>query len=284
MKIRTEGIMPDNPKPRSWLERISSSLTSEPRDRQELIEVLHDAEKSHVLNHEAMTMIEGVLQVTEMQVRDVMVPRSQMIVIHSNLPLEKIIPIIIESGHSRFPVVDDDMDNVHGMLLAKDLLRYRTTPEPPFLIKDSLRPVTFIPESKRLDSLLKEFRHKRNHMAMVVDEYGGVAGLITIEDVIEQIVGEIEDEYDAEDADSEFIEKINNHEYIINPILEIADFNEYFNTQLIDEQFDTIGGLVLHQFGHLPKPGEETNIDVYHFTVLHSDNRRIRSLKMEIRG
>lgn len=283
MKLKTEGVMTE--KNKSWLERLSSALGNEPRDREELIEFLHDAEKSHLLNHESLTMIEGVLQVSEMQVREVMVPRSQMVVIKKAAPLEEILPIIIDSGHSRFPVISDSLDHVNGILLAKDLLRYASNQaDKKFNIEEILRPVTFIPESKRLDTLLKEFRDKQNHMAMVADEYGGIAGLITIEDVIEQIVGDIDDEYDAEDSENDFIEKINNHEFIINPILEIKEFNEYFQAKLSDEQYDTIGGLVLHQFGHLPKHGEETDIGNYHFTVMHSDNRRIQSLKMEIRG
>lgn len=276
--------MTDQSKPRSWLERLSGVLMHEPRDRKELIEVLHEAEKSHVLNHESLTMIEGVLEVSEMQVRDVMIPRAHMVTIQHQHHLEQILPIIIDSGHSRFPVVGENADDVIGILLAKDLLRYCINKNEPFILNNILRPAIFVPESKRLDSLLKELRDKHHHIAVVVDEYGGIAGLVTIEDIIEQIVGDIEDEYDREENENELIKKINEKEFIITPILSIEDFNEYFGTQFNTEQFDTIGGLVLNQFGHLPHHGEETHLGIYHFTVLHSDKRRINSLRMEIKN
>lgn len=275
--------MTDSHKPKSWFGRLSGALNSEPRDRKELRNFLHEAEKSQVLNHEALMMIEGVLQVSEMQVRDVMVPRPHMVVIRQDLTLDKIISIVIESGHSRFPVVGETPDDVVGILLAKDLLRYSMGTDKPFFIQEVMRAPTFVPESKRLDSLLKELRDKHNHLAIVVDEYGGIAGLATIEDVIEEIVGEIEDEYDVESSNTQFIESLGEDEYMIKPILPIEDFNEFFGAKLSDEQFDTIGGLVLSQFGHLPHHGEETDIDIYHFTVMQSDKRRIQSLKMQIR-
>src|SRR3990167_920069 len=275
--------MTDSHKPKSWFGRLSGALNSEPRDRKELRNFLHEAEKSQVLNHEALMMIEGVLQVSEMQVRDVMVPRPHMVVIRQDLTLDKIIGIVIESGHSRFPVVGETPEDVVGILLAKDLLRYSIGTDKPFFIQEVMRTPTFVPESKRLDSLLKELRDKHNHLAIVVDEYGGIAGLATIEDVIEEIVGEIEDEYDVDSSNTQFIEPLGEGGYIIKPILPIEDFNEFFGAKLSDEQFDTIGGLVLSQFGHLPRHGEEADIDIYHFTVMQSDKRRIQSLKMQIR-
>jgi magnesium and cobalt transporter len=224
-------------------------------------------------------MIESVVQVAEMQVRDVMIPKSQMVVVEHDAHLETLLPLVIESGHSRFPVLDDTGNDVIGMILAKDLLKYcfkKSTEE--FKLEDVLRAVVFVPQSKRLDILLREFRVKRNHMAIVIDEYGHVAGLVTIEDVLEQIVGEIEDEYDIdEDVD---IKKHDNDIYIVKAGAKIENFNEYFNTHLSDEEFDTIGGLVLQGFGYLPKRGETLFIGNYRFKVLHSDNRRIYLLEV----
>jgi len=266
---------------RSWLERLSQALLREPQDREQLIELLRDAEQRNLLDANALGMIEGVLQISEMQVRDIMVPRAQMIVIEDENP-EVFLPLVIESGHSRFPVLGESRDEIIGILLAKDLLNYKSLPNPShFPLRDLLRPVVFVPESKHLNILLQEFRHNRNHMAIVVDEYGGVSGLITIEDVLEQIVGDIEDEYDIDDET--FIKKINETQYTVKALTPIEEFNEYFSAQLADDEFDTIGGLVMQAFGHLPKRGEVTTINHFRFKVLHADSRRIRLLKVTLK-
>jgi len=261
---------------KSWLERLSDLLIREPKDREQLMAVLRDAEDRDILSSDMLSMIESVLQVSEMQVREVMVPRSQMVVIEKEDSLEKILPIVIESGHSRFPVVADD--DVTGILMAKDLLVYGFQEKSNFNMREILRPAVFVPQSKRLDILLREFRVNRNHMAIVIDEYGHVAGLVTIEDVLEQIVGDIEDEYDIDEDDD--IKKHEDGRYTIKASTAIDDFNDYFNTQFSDEEFDTIGGLVAKAFGHLPKRGETISLNHYHFKVLHSDNRRIHLLEM----
>lgn len=266
---------------RSWLERLSHALLGEPRDREQLIEVLRDAQRRDLFDADALGMIEGVLQVSEMQVRDVMIPRSQMVVVARDATPEEILPIITDSGHSRFPVVGDSRDEVVGILLAKDLLRYCSEGrEGNFSVRDVLRPAVFIPESKRLNVLLKEFRSSRNHMAIVVDEYGGVAGMVTIEDVLEQIVGEIEDEHDIDEA--AFILKHNDTHYTVKALTPIEDFNEYFGTTFSDEEFDTIGGLVMKTLGHLPKRGETATIEHLLFKVLRADNRRIHMLQLTV--
>lgn len=264
-------------KQRSWFERLSDLLIREPKDRAQLMEVLRDAEDRDILSAEILSMLESVLQVSEMQVREVMVPKSQMVFIESDSSLEEILPHVIESGHSRFPVVNDD--DVIGILLAKDLLKYFFNDHNgDFSIKALLRPAVFTPQSKRLDILLREFRVNRNHMAIVIDEYGHVAGLITIEDVLEQIVGNIEDEYDIDEDDD--IKKLDEYSYTIKASTPIDDFNEYFNTDFSDEEFDTIGGLILKGFGHLPKRGEIIKLMDFRFKVLHSDNRRIHLLEL----
>jgi magnesium and cobalt transporter len=266
-------------KQRSWFERLSDMLIREPKDREQLMNVLRDAEERDILSSEMLSMIESVLQVSEMQVREVMIPKAQMIVIENDSSLETILPLIIESAHSRFPVVDSTGNDVIGIVLAKDLLKYffnKSANE--FKVSDILRPAVFVPQSKRLDILLKEFRANRNHMAIVIDEYGHVAGLVTIEDVLEQIVGDIEDEYDIDEDD-----EIKRHEdgtFTVKASTPIEDFNEYFDTEFSDEEFDTIGGLVLQGFGHLPKRGESMKIENYKFKVLHSDNRRIYLLEV----
>ncbi|MFN2308814.1 MAG: apolipoprotein N-acyltransferase [Gammaproteobacteria bacterium] len=239
---------------RTWFERLGNALLREPRDREQLIELLRDAQRRNLLDADALGMIESVLQVGEMQVRDIMIPRAQMVVVDRDASPEVILPVIIESGHSRFPVISDSRDEVVGILLAKDLLRFRFEGDVPFDIKDVMRPAVFIPESKRLNVLLNEFRASRNHLAIVVDEYGGVAGMVTIEDVLEQIVGEIEDEHDIdEDA---FIRQRSENHYIIKALMPIEDFNAHFNADFSDEEFDTVGGLVTQAFGYMPKRGE----------------------------
>jgi magnesium and cobalt transporter len=265
---------------RSWLERLSSLLIREPKDRAQLMEVLRDAEDRNILSAENLSMIESVLQVSEMQVREVMIPKSQMTSIENKSSLDTLLPIVIESAHSRFPVVDEESGDVIGILLAKDLVKYFFNRESrEFSVADVLRPAVFVPQSKRLDVLLREFRIKRNHMAIVIDEYGHVSGLVTIEDVLEQIVGEIEDEYDVDEEDD--IKKHTDGTYTVKASTAIDDFNDHFNTQFSDEEFDTIGGLVLKGFGHLPKRGETLKIENYQFKVLHSDNRRIHLLEVK---
>ncbi len=261
-----------------WLERLSNWLSREPEDREELVELLHSAFEKNLLDADALSMIEGVMQVSEMQVRDIMIPRSQMDVIDISDPPEKFIPLVIETAHSRFPVIDDNKDDIIGILLAKDLLRYYAGED--FNVREMLRPAVFIPESKRLNVLLKEFRGNRNHIAIVVDEYGGVAGMVTIEDVLEQIVGDIEDEYDY-DEDEDNIFQDTSGRYRIKALTEISDFNEVLGTDFSDEEFDTIGGLVISKFGYLPKRGEQISFDGLRFTVLRADSRRLHSLLME---
>ena len=266
---------------RSWLDRLNLAVLGEPRDRRQLMELLHGAERRHLLDGDALTMIEGVLQVSEMQVRDVMIPRAQMVVVSRDATPEQLLPIIVDSGHSRFPVVGDNRDEIAGILLAKDLLRYYAEGgSGAFNLREALRPAVFIPESKRLNMLLKEFRASRNHMAIVVDEYGGVAGLVTIEDVLEQIVGEIDDEHDVEEG--ALIFKQGDNRYAVRAITPIQDFNDYFGTAYSDEEFDTIGGLLMHALGHLPKRGETVTLGALRFKVVRADNRRLYLLHVSL--
>jgi len=262
----------------SWLERLGALLMREPEDREQLVELLHSAYERNLLDADALAMIEGVLQVSESQVRDIMIPRAQMDVVDINDPPEKFLPFVIATAHSRFPVTDKDRDDVIGILLAKDMLRYYAGEE--VNVRAMLRPAVFIPESKRLNVLLKEFRSNRNHIAIVVDEYGGVAGLVTIEDVLEQIVGEIEDEFDF-DEDEDNILRDRHGRYRVKALTEIADFNEALGTQFSDEDFDTVGGLVVSQFGRLPKRGESVFLEGLKFQVLRADSRRLHSLLVE---
>ena len=266
------------PKP-GWLERLSALLLREPGDREQLVALLHSAYERDLLDSDALSMIEGVMQVSEMQARDIMVPRSQMDVIDISETPDKFIPLMIETAHSRFPVTENDKNNVIGILLAKDLLRYYAGEEE-FNVREMLRPAVFIPESKRLNVLLKDFRSNRNHIAIVVDEYGSVAGLVTIEDVLEQIVGEIEDEYDFDEAEDNIVQETNGH-YRVKAVTEIADFNQTLGAKFDDEDYDTIGGLVLNKFGRLPKRGESIVIGNFKFTVLHADSRRLHTLLVE---
>lgn len=262
----------------SWLERLGALLMREPEDRDQLIELLHSAYERNLLDADALAMIEGVLQVSESQVRDVMIPRAQMDVIDINDPPEKFLPFVISTAHSRFPVIDKDRDDVIGILLAKDMLRYYAGEE--VNVRAMLRPAVFIPESKRLNVLLKEFRSNRNHIAIVVDEYGGVAGLVTIEDVLEQIVGEIEDEFDFDEAEDNII-RDRHGRYRVKALTEIDDFNETLGTAFSDEDFDTVGGLVVSKFGRLPKRGESVVLEGLRFQVLRADSRRLHSLLVE---
>jgi magnesium and cobalt transporter len=262
----------------SLLERLSALLMREPEDREQLLKLLHSAFERNLLDADALSMIEGALQVSEMQVRDIMVPRSQMDMIDVNETPDKFIPQVIATAHSRFPVIDKNRDDVIGVLLAKDLLRYYAGEEE-FNVRDMLRPAVFVPESKRLNVLLREFRANRNHMAIVVDEYGGVAGLVTIEDVLEQIVGEIEDEYDFDDSEDNIVREQGGN-YRVKAQTEIADFNQAFGTKFSNTDFDTVGGLVLHRFGRLPKRGEAITIDGLRVQVLRADSRRLHALQV----
>ncbi|RMD79342.1 MAG: HlyC/CorC family transporter, partial [Gammaproteobacteria bacterium] len=263
---------------RSWLERLGQALAGEPKDRQELLELLRDAQARGVLDPDALGMIEGVLQVAELRVRDIMVPRAQMVVVEREASFEEILPVVIRSAHSRFPVVGESRDEVVGILLAKDLLAYCGRDPRSFRMREVLRPAVFIPESKRLNVLLKEFRASRNHMAIVVDEYGGVAGLVTIEDVLEQIVGEIADEHDVEE--DSYIKKHSEQEYVVKAVTPIEEFNEYFGTAFDEEAFDTIGGLVLKHFGRMPRRGEAVELGGFRFQVLSADSRRLHLLRV----
>jgi len=263
----------------SLLERLSHFLLREPEDREQLVELLHGAYENSLMDSDSLAMIEGVLQVSEMQVRDIMIPRSQMDVIDITHPPETFIPHVIETAHSRFPVIEDNKNDVIGILLAKDLLRYYAGED--FEVRDMLRPAIFIPEAKRLNVLLKEFRSNRNHIAIVVDEYGGIAGMVTIEDVLEQIVGDIEDEYDYDEDEDNIIQNADG-QFRVKALTEIADFNEIVGTDFSDEEFSTIGGLVVNKFGHLPKRNDEINFDGLHIKVLRADSRRLHSISVEI--
>ena len=269
--------MTEDSKP-SLLERLSAMLMREPEDREQLVTLLHSAFERNLLDGDALSMIEGALQVSEMQVRDIMVPRSQVDVIDVNEPPDKFIPHVIATAHSRFPVIDKNRDDVIGILLAKDLLRYYAGEEE-FRVRAMLRPAVFVPESKRLNVLLREFRANRNHMAVVVDEYGGVAGLVTIEDVLEQIVGEIEDEYDFDESEDNIVRE-QSGDYRVKAQTEIADFNQIFGTQFSDTDFDTVGGMVLDRLGRLPKRGEAITIGGLRFHVLRADSRRLHVLQV----
>ena len=270
--------MDDTHSKRSLLERLSALIMREPEDREQLLELLHGAYEHNLLDADALAMIEGVLQVSEMQARDIMVPRSQMDVIDINESPDQFIPMVMQTAHSRFPVIGENKDDVIGILLAKDLLRYYAGEEE-FNVRDMLRPAVFIPESKPLNVLLKEFRKNRNHIAIVVDEYGGVAGLVTIEDVLEQIVGDIEDEYDFEDVENNIVPE-KGGQYRVKALTEIDDFNAAFGTHFSDEEFDTIGGLILKLFGRVPKRGEQSSFDGLTFRVLRADSRRIHLLQV----
>lgn len=267
-------------KPRSWMERLTAMLAGEPQNREQLMEVLRDAEENKIVSSEMLGMIERILQVSEMQVREVMVPKSQMVSLDKDSTLQELIPLVIESGHSRFPVFESNGECA-GIMLAKDLLKYGfSKDETQFNINDILRPAFYTPQSKRLDILLREFRVNRNHLAIVLDEYGHIAGLVTIEDVLEQIVGEIEDEYDIDEEDGH-IKKLSDGAYIVKAATPIEEFNEYFKAHFSEEEFDTIGGIVLQGFGHLPKRGENIKINNWRFKILNGDNRRIYLLEVK---
>jgi magnesium and cobalt transporter len=262
-----------------WLRRITETFSNEPRDMEGLAGTLQHARERGIISADALEMLEGVLEVVEMQVRDIMVPRSQMVIVNRDDPPEDILQAVIEAGHSRYPVIGEDRDQVVGILLAKDLLRYFVDGgRSSFDIKEVLRPVAFIPESKRLSELLKEFRASHHHMAIVVDEYGGVSGLVTIEDVLEQIVGDIGDEYDTDDDLD--IRKEGERQFSVKGTTRIDEFNQYFGTDFSDEDFDTISGLVISYLSRLPRRGETFTLDGLEFRVLRADRRRLDLLRV----
>jgi magnesium and cobalt transporter len=277
----SDGTPPSSqPHQRSLLERISFFLTGEPQDHQDLLEILRDSQQKHLLDADALLMMEGVMQVSELRVRDIMIPRSQMAVVPRNAELESIFPLVVEFAHSRFPVIEEDRSKVVGILLAKDLLAHALHNKT-LKVEAIMRPASVVPESKRLNVLLKEFRTERNHMAIVVDEYGSAAGLVTIEDILEQIVGKIEDEHD-EDEIQEYIIQRGEREYIINALTPIEEFNEYFGADLEDDDCDTIGGLIVQRLEHFPQRGEKIELDGFCFEVLRADTRRVHLLKLKL--
>ena len=266
---------------KTWINRLMSGFSSEPKSREDLINIIKDAAANQLLDDEAVSMIEGAIDVHERQVREVMVPRSQMVVIGIDEGAEQLLPTVIESAHSRFPVIGESADDVKGILLAKDLLPLILNGTEGFSLENVIRPASIIPESKRLNVLLREFRENRYHMALVIDEYGAIAGLVTIEDVLEKIVGDIEDETDEEDEDG-FIRKVSDNEYVIKALLPIDEFNEEFGAKFDDNEFDTIAGILIRAFGHLPSRNEHVEIDGFEFRVLYADSRQIHLIRLTI--
>ncbi len=272
----------DASSPRSWLEKLSQAWSNEPKDRASLLELLQDARQRKLLDADALAMMEGVMRVSEMRVRDVMIHRTQMVIVEADWPLSSLVSAVLESGHSRFPVIAENRDQVIGILLAKDLLPYLTEDKPCFQLEDVLRPTQFIPESKHLNALLKEFRISRLHIAIVVDEYGGVAGLVTVEDLLEEIVGEIDDEHDEEDE--ALIRLQGDQEFIVKALTPVEDFNAYFQATLPEDKTDTVGGLVMMELGRLPKQNEIVALGHFRFEVMRADNRRLHVLKLQLLG
>ena len=274
---------PHQPKPqetKSWLGKITDAFSNEPESQADVLKFLDNIQSLNLIDDVARRVMEGAMNVSEMQVRDIMIPRPQMVVLQENQTPEELLPLIIESGHSRFPVIGDNTDELLGVLLAKDLLPLVLNQSlDKFKLRDLIRPLTVIPESKRLTTLLTEFRTNHNHMAAVIDEYGGIAGLVTIEDVLEEIVGEIEDEYDIDDEDKYFKE-LDDGKVIVNALTPIDEFNEYFSQNISDEEFDTIGGILMQHFGRLPRRNESTHLDGLDIRILNSDSRRIRFLQI----
>ncbi|WP_191968656.1 HlyC/CorC family transporter [Cellvibrio sp. KY-GH-1] len=267
---------------RSWLDKLLHAFSAEPKSRDELMEIIKDAADNQLLDQEALSIIEGALDVSSLQAREIMVPRSHIVAIRIEDSPQEYLPKIIESGHSRFPVIGENIDDVRGILLAKDLLPLALKGTDNFNIETILRPANVVPESKRVNVLLREFRENRYHMALVMDEYGGITGLLTIEDILEEIVGEIEDETDEEEETSDFIKRVSENDYIVKALTSIESFNEFFNTEFSDEDFDTIGGILMQEFGHLPKRNEIVQLDNMQFRVLYADNRQIHLLRLTI--
>ena len=263
---------------KSWLEKLAQAFAQEPKTRKELFELLREANRNKLLDNDALAIVEGAIQVADLQVRDIMIPRSQMISIKACQTPEEFLPAIIDAAHSRYPVIGENNDEVLGILLAKDLLPLILKKPGKFDLRSMLRPCNFVPESKRLNVLLKEFRANHNHMAVVIDEYGGVAGLVTIEDVLEQIVGDIEDEHDVEE--DSYIRPLPTGDYIVKALTPVDDFNDFFNSGFSEDEFDTIGGVVMSAFGHLPKRNEIIEVDRMRFRVLNADSRRLHLLRI----
>ncbi|WP_188150440.1 HlyC/CorC family transporter [Teredinibacter waterburyi] len=272
----------DSPKSRSWLDRMLNGFSNEPKSREELLDIIKGAAENKVVDQEALSIIEGALDVANLQVREIMIPRSQMVLIKDSETPADFLPKVIESGHSRFPVIGESSDDVKGILLAKDLLHLILQGQENFDWNTVLRTANIIPESKRLNILLKEFREKRYHMALVIDEYGGISGLVTIEDILEEIVGEIEDETDEEDED--FIRRVSETDYILKALTPIEDFNDFFHTQFSDVEFDTIGGLITQAFGHMPSRNETVDMEKFTFRVLYSDSRQIHLVRATLKS
>jgi hemolysin (HlyC) family protein len=268
------------PQSKSFIDRIGLLLTGEPKDQDDLLDILREAQKRRLLDSDALSMIEGVLQVSEMRVRDIMIPRIQMVVVPKDAELETIFPLVAEFGHSRYPVIEEDRSKVVGVLMAKDLLA-NALQDKTLRVEDIMRPASIVPESKRLNVLLKEFRTERNHMAIVVDEYGTAAGLVTIEDVLEQIVGEIEDEHDS--SDEEYILQRSKSEFTLKALTPIEAFNEFFSADLSDVECDTIGGFIVQQLEHLPKKGEKLDYERFRFEIIRADNRRLHLIKLKLK-
>ncbi|MCH2566971.1 MAG: CBS domain-containing protein [Pseudomonadales bacterium] len=270
--------MSDDEEHLGWLERLSQVFILEPTSRRQLLETLRSAQERDLLDVEALSIIEGAMTVAEMQVREIMIPRSQVVFLKAEMAVQDILPLVIESGHSRFPVLGEKPNDVQGILLAKDLLPLAKKGRQKFVLKDALRPCNSVPESKRLNVLLQEFRANRNHMAIVLNEFGDISGIVTIEDVLEQIVGDIEDEYDLDEE--EFIRQHDDGSYTVKALTPIEMFNEVFDASLSEEDTDTVGGLVIAEFGHLPERDEIVTIDEYEFRVLNADNRRVHLLQL----
>ncbi|MCL1058246.1 CNNM family magnesium/cobalt transport protein CorC [Shewanella gelidimarina] len=271
-----------NASKKGWLEKVSQLFQGEPKSREELVEVIHGAELREVISEDTREMIKGVLEVSDLRVRDIMIPRAQIVALQIDNTVEELLSTVIGSAHSRFPVVNEDKDHIEGILLAKDLLQYGfKNNEKPFELGQVIRPAVVVPESKRVDVLLKEFRSQRYHMAIVVDEYGGVSGLVTIEDILEEIVGDIEDEFDHDSAEETEIKQISKQVYMVKALTPIDDFNDAFSTQFSDEEFDTVGGLVSHAFGHLPERDENVMIKGIEFKVVNADTRRLIQLRVK---
>ena len=266
---------------RSWLDKLLHAFSAEPKSREELLDIIKDAANNQLLDQEALSIIEGAMDVSSLQAREIMVPRSQIVAVRIDDTPQEFLPKIIESGHSRFPVIGESADDIRGILLAKDLLRLLLDNQQESNLENILRPANIIPESKRVNVLLREFREKRYHMALVIDEYGGISGLLTIEDILEEIVGDIEDETDEEVSD-DFIKRVGETDYIIKALTPIEDFNEFFGSGLSEDDFDTIGGILMQEFGHLPKRNEVATIDNFQFRVLYADNRQIHLLRLTV--
>ena len=279
---KSSSVEKDSPQEKTWLEKIATAFSSEPQSKDEFTLLLRSAHENNIIDQDALEIIEGALDVSDKQVREIMIPRSQMVVIQQDASLEDILKLVIESSHSRFPVIGESADDITGILLAKELLPLLLNGQENFDINKVVRPAAVVPESKRLNVLLREFREQRYHMAVVVDEYGGIAGLITIEDILEEIVGEIEDETDEEEQEGTMIRPQQDGCHLINALTPIEDFNEYFDAGVSDDEFDTIGGIVIQAFGRMPKIDEAIDVNGFSFRVVEGDNRQVKLLEMRI--